>query len=109
MHKTGSLVFLVSILLVVGLVQAQNTSNTTNTTSPPKITVISPNGGESWQLGSTQTITWTSSGVNYVMLDLVDTTGNLKVTNLVNVQGNPGSASWSIPTNIPTGTYKMRI
>src|SRR3989338_732863 len=48
MYKTGSLIFLVSILLVIGLVQAQNNTNTTNTTtsspSPTTSATPSPSG-----------------------------------------------------------------
>ena len=77
-------------------------------TAAPNITVTSPNGGETWQLGSTHTITWTSSGVNYTRLDLQGTAGNW-ITNLVNFDGNPGSASWTIPTYIPVGNYKVKI
>ena len=29
----------------------------------PTLTVTSPNGGEEWELGSTHTITWGSSGL----------------------------------------------
>ncbi len=75
----------------------------------PSITVLSPNGGESWQVGSTQTIRWSSSNVSRVSLDLVNSSGGLVVKNLVNIIGNPGSASWIIPTYIQPGQYWMRV
>ena len=37
---------------------------------PPTVRVTSPNGGEIWQAGSTQTITWASSGVTNVSVEL---------------------------------------
>jgi surface antigen len=38
--------------------------NFTISSGTPSIRVISPNGGEVWRVGSTQTITWTSSNLN---------------------------------------------
>jgi hypothetical protein len=46
----------------------------------PSITVSSPNGGESWNIGSSQNITWSSTGV----------TGNLKIE----LNRNYPSGSW---------------
>ena len=77
------------------------------------ITVTSPNGGETWTIGSTVTISWTSSNVSYVYLDLTNAAGGYgygdSITNLVNVVGNPGTTSWTIPTNVNAGTYKLKI
>ncbi len=77
------------------------------------ITLTSPNGGETWAKGSTVTISWTSTNVSYVYLDLTNSAGGYgygdSITNLVNVEGNPGSASWTIPTNVNAGTYKLKI
>ena len=36
----------------------------------PSITVISPNGGERWEIGKTYEIRWESQGVNYVNIYL---------------------------------------
>ena len=105
MYKAVWLAFFVPMLILSATVFSVNGQNTPT----PSITVTSPNGGEAWQLGSTQTVTWTSSGINYTRLDLVDTAGEIKVTNLANFAGNPGSVSWALPTNIPIGNYKMRI
>ena len=49
-----------------------DTSNSNFTLAKPQITLTSPNGGESWMIGSTQTITWTryyASGAATVMLN----------------------------------------
>jgi hypothetical protein len=48
------------------------------TTSQPSITVTSPNGGETWKVGETHNITWTSSDVNDVkiMWYAYDSSGN---------------------------------
>ena len=77
------------------------------------ISVTSPNGGETWTIGSTVTITWSSNNVSYVYLDLTNAAGGYgygdSITNLVNVVGNPGQASWTIPTNAKAGSYKLKI
>ncbi|MBL0062047.1 MAG: T9SS type A sorting domain-containing protein [bacterium] len=43
-------------------VDAEDISNANFTIAVPSITVISPNGGENWTVGSQQTIRWTKSG-----------------------------------------------
>ena len=71
------------------------------------ITVTSPNGGESWQMGTTHNITWTSSNLS----------GNVKVEvngnypsgaweSLAPSVANTGSFSWSISTAAAAGTAK---
>ena len=52
---------------------------------PPELTVTAPNGGEDWQLGSTQNITW----------DYANLSGNLKIT-----LWKDGSAIATIATDI---------
>jgi hypothetical protein len=59
----------------------------TSTTAPASITVTAPNGGETWPLGSTQTITWTSTGL----------TGNVKIQ-----LSRDGGVTW--PTTIAAST-----
>lgn len=73
------------------------------------ILVTSPNGGESWQAGTTHNITWTSSNV----------TGTLKIWLVKSGQGvltiatgvsNTGSYSWAIPSGTAAGTdYQIGI
>lgn len=98
------------------LIKETNENNNTDqfiTTSslPAKsITVVSPNGGEKLVVGSTQTIRWSSSqNVSRISLDLVNSRGALVVKNLVNLTGNPGSASWMIPSYLQLGQYWMRV
>ncbi|MDO8619805.1 MAG: PKD domain-containing protein [bacterium] len=80
------------------------------TSVQPSITVLSPNGGESWQAGSTQTLRWNSSNVSRVSLDLYNpNTGALLFKNLVNVAGNPGSVNWTIPSHLQPGQYWLRV
>ena len=66
----------------------------------PSITVLSPNGGEKWEIGSTQTIKWSSVNApsgSWVALFLTN--------GLLIAQGLPttGSYSWKIPTEYCSG------
>jgi len=83
----------------------------TTSTSQPSITVLSPNGGESYQPGNTVNIAWTvNSNASNVALSVDDTTGNLANEGLIDVSApNTGSYSWTIPQNFPVGSYKIHI
>ncbi len=78
-------------------------------TVTPTITVISPNGGEQWQRGTTQTIMWASSNVDYVKIQLLKGTSvNLTITS--STPADNGSYSWTIPASQAAATnYKIRI
>ncbi len=81
----------------------------TSTTTTPTITVISPNGGEQWQQGTTHNIIWRSTGVTgNVMIELYKT-GALDSVISATV-ANTGSYSWTIPGTQVAGTdYRVRI
>jgi len=80
----------------------------------PVITVTSPNGGETWQAGTTQTITWTYTGKPdpYVKIDLYSP-GLLyrSITSSTSIgSGGSGSYNWAIPPTTPVGTdYRVII
>lgn len=92
--------------------------NVTSTSSalPAAVTVIYPNGGEQWTVGSTQTIKWDSLNVpasNDVLVRLQDSVGaehyfygNSDISNTV-----PNGGSWSItvPTTLVPGQYKVEV
>ncbi len=68
-------------------------------TTPPSVRVTSPNGGESWKIGETKSITWEASddvGVNNV--DILFTTDNksrwMYIDKGVN---NTGHYNWIVP------------
>ncbi len=90
---------------------SQNVSQnvTQNITLKPTITVVSPNGGEVWEIGKPQTIKWTSTSVNYIWIDLLDKDGKYAMTNLVNVEGNPGATNWTPPVYLKPGQYRVRV
>lgn len=87
-----------------------DTSNNNFVISNPYITIISPNGGESWQRSTTKTITWKKEGNvgSYVKIDLYKA-GVFKQT-IVASTPNDGSHPWYIPGAQTLGTdYKIKI
>lgn len=86
----------------------------------PAITVLSPNGGEQWAIGSTQKITWSTSNVSLNQNILIGVRGYGSFTvlgedgqyHIVSEQDIPlfdapngGSASYVV--NLNPGTYKL--
>ena len=77
--------------------------------APPSITVTSPNGGEEWELGSSQNITWTSTNVTGNIKIMLYASGNLYQT-ISSSESNDGNYSWSIPSTYNEGNnYQVRI
>ena len=71
-------------------------------------TVTSPNGGESWQAGSTQNITWTSQGaVGDVKIEYSTNNGS-SWTTVAASTANDGTHPWTIP-NTPSATCLVRV
>jgi M6 family metalloprotease-like protein len=70
--------------------------------------LTSPNGGEKWDRGTTQVITWLSGIGGNVKIELFNN-GVLSSTIAASTT-NDGSHSWSIPTNqTPGSNYRIRI
>ena len=62
----------------------------------PTVTVLSPNGGDVWQIGTIQTIQWTSSNLtSSVKIELSRDGGNTYQL-LFSNQPNAGSVSWTV-------------
>ena len=61
--------------------------------------VVSPNGGENWQVGSTQNITWNYSSGLINLLNIYYSTDNGSSWNSIasNVNASAGSYSWTVP------------
>jgi len=76
-------------------------------TPDPVLTVLVPNGGEVWELGSTQDITWSSDNL----------TGNVKIelvgdetTVITESTEDDGIYEWDIPSDLtPADNYIVRI
>ena len=74
----------------------------------PSITVTSPNGGESWTVGSSHNITWTSTGaVGSVKIQFSANNGSSWST-ITSSTSNDGSYSWTV-SNTTSSQCKVRI
>lgn len=73
------------------------------------VTVTSPNGGESWPLGSTQQITWTASSPNQItgieIWKIFDGVRDF----ITGFSGNSGSYSWTLPPAGATNNALIQI
>jgi len=81
----------------------------TITIAQPSITVLEPNGGENWQIGSTHTIRWSSQNVSGdVGIKLYR--GSSYVMTIASSTTNDGSYSWTIPSSLtPASNYRVKI
>jgi hypothetical protein len=82
--------------------------------TPPSITLVAPNGGESWKIGTTQAIQWTYTGNPgvYVRIQLIKGTTVLRtITSKTLVGSNKtGSYRWLLPSNLTPGSgYKIKV
>jgi len=84
-----------------------DTSNANFSIVQPTITVISPNGGETWSVGSSQTIQWTSADLTgNVGIELSTDGGATFPTVLASSTPDDGSEGWSVTG---PGTTQARI
>jgi hypothetical protein len=77
-------------------------------TLAPSITVTAPNGGENWNVGSLQTITWTSDGVEGNVLIEYSFNNGTSWKTIVQSTGNDGTYNWKIPYQ-PSDNCLVRI
>lgn len=79
---------------------------------PPALKLTSPNGGESWQAGSSHPITWDYSGnPGFVQLQLQGGP-EMSPINIIapQVPANPGVFLWHIPPyQMPLDAYTVRV
>jgi beta propeller repeat protein len=73
----------------------------------PLVTLISPNGGENWQVGSTQLISWYYVNVNNIKIDYSTNNGTSWSAITLSIP-NSGSYRWSVP-NTPSTNCLVRI
>ncbi len=67
--------------------------------------VLSPNGGDIWEKGQTYDITWDiGTAGSFVSLSLVSISNSVTVASMID---NDGDYSWTVPTDIPTGSYRL--
>jgi predicted glutamine amidotransferase len=78
--------------------------------SPPSIAIVSPNGNESWVVGSRHSVTWSVAYLTgYVKIELLKSGISVR-TITSGVAASSGSYSWTIPTTQSSGSaYRIRI
>lgn len=71
--------------------------------------ITSPNGGEVWLVGSSQTLTWTTQGtVSFIKLEY-STNGGVSYPNTITAStSNLGTYSWTVPDNV-SGTVLVKV
>ncbi len=72
------------------------------------ITVTSPNGGESWMVGSSQNITWTSIGSIEKVKIRYSTNNGSSWSTVASSTANDGKYSWTIP-NVSSSQCLVRV
>ncbi|MBU1677608.1 MAG: hypothetical protein KKD86_01935 [Bacteroidetes bacterium] len=72
------------------------------------ITIISPNGGEDWEAGTSQNVTWVGVGISTVKIEFTTNNG-LIWTTISNSVTNSGAYEWSLPSNLNSPQCKIRV
>jgi hypothetical protein len=73
-----------------------------------KIKLLSPNNGESWQVGSTHKIEWQSTSVTNITLTY-STNNGVSWTTIGTATASTGYYNWAIPASLQTSDqYKIR-
>ncbi|RKH46992.1 endonuclease [Corallococcus sp. AB050B] len=68
------------------------------------VTVLSPNGGESWPAGSSQTITWTASGITNVKVEY-SLNGSTWTAITSSTGASGGGVAWTVPSSASTTAW----
>jgi hypothetical protein len=77
-----------------------------------ELTIISPNGGEVWEIGKTYDIKWSSNEVDKVYIEYIyQSPGRGESGPIVSgIPASSGKYSWTIPSSFKTGnSYKILI
>jgi flagellar hook assembly protein FlgD len=92
----------------LGTPGALNSVSGSPDTEPPVVTVTAPNGGESWEAGTSQDITWNASdNVGVTSIDLYySTTGSGgPFTEIATGEADDGVYPWTVPNDPSTDAY----
>jgi hypothetical protein len=74
----------------------------------PTINLTSPNGGESWRTGISNSITWTYENITNIKIEFTTDNGNRWNSIVNSTQASVGIYNWLIP-NINSAQAKIRI
>ncbi|MFH1233258.1 MAG: Ser-Thr-rich GPI-anchored membrane family protein [Patescibacteria group bacterium] len=98
--------------------QQQTPNNQTNNTQP-SITIVSPNGGEVWEVGKTYNITWTVPNKPQIgfdgkpidkmtiIIERPPTEQNFSANITSDISVSQGKFSWTIPSSIPAAKFNF--
>lgn len=75
----------------------------------PTISVTNPTSGALWTMGNNYNIQWTSSNVSGNVKILLQNTNGTTVSTIVSSTTNDGDYTWTIPSSLTAGTYKIRV
>ncbi len=89
-------------------------SDSNFTIAAPTITLVSPNGGDSWAAGATKTIQWSYVGNSgsFVKIELLKAGAVSSTISYFSSIGSAGTGSynWSIPSTLVSGSdYRIKI
>jgi len=102
--KTILCLLTIPFLLIISCSKEEPTAPS----SSNKITVVSPNGGESFLAGTSNAITWTNNISDDVKIDLYK--GGSIFYTIISSTSNGGQYTWTIPDTIQSGTdYRVKI
>ncbi|MDD5466038.1 MAG: hypothetical protein PHP73_06860 [Candidatus Omnitrophica bacterium] len=86
-----------------------NSASAANFKIQAGFTMIAPNGGEIWLVGSSQNITWSTQGtVGFVKLDYSVDGGATFPDIITTSTANTGTYSWTVPDSV-SGSVKVRV
>lgn len=77
--------------------------------SPGTVTIFSPNGGESWGVGSSRQITWSSSFITNVKIEYSTDNGATWTVITASVSAGSGSYTWNPIPNTISSNCKIRV
>ncbi len=94
-------------LIRISLVADPNISDSSdNLFAICSLQLSAPNGNEVFDVGTSQTITWSSSNVTNVRLEYTTNNGSTWTTIIASVSATPSTYSWTIPTLI---SYECKV
>ncbi len=77
-------------------------------TNVASVSLLTPDGGESWQFGSTHDITWAAAGVGSIKIEYKTGPSSPWQTITENTPAVSGSYAWDVP-NAPSNQVRVRI
>lgn len=110
--KKKSFITVLLLVLFSAIAFGQDKNISANNGELPKaksITLISPDGGETWKIGTTQTIRWSSTEIQFVRIDLSTTGGTTWKTIVASTPASVGQYDWTISSNLYTPSTEARI